>query len=138
MAATCKHKVGLLSLRDCKEPAETKCKICARPVCQKHRKKRRIEEKIHFVCVECYLQAVSEKKDQDEDLGWQHRRRRYYQRSGYRPYYYGHSRRYREDDYDYFDSDFEDDYEDFNHESEYEDAEFDADHELDEEDFQDS
>ncbi len=143
--ATCKHKVGLLTLRDCKKPAVLKCKLCNRPVCQKHRKKYRLGGQIHFICKECYLNEVEDEKVLQRDMDREYRRRSYYRDTGYRPYYYGHSHhRYRHDDYMYFDDhhhhhhghDRDDD-----HDEEHEAPEVemdDMDDDMDADDFQDS
>ncbi|MFC1849820.1 hypothetical protein ACFL27_06390 [candidate division CSSED10-310 bacterium] len=117
--ARCRHKIGFLSLRDCGNPVVGLCSQCNRPVCDKHQKA--IEQ--GPVCFECYAQDMSE----DEitgDMARLHHRRHYYHSTGYYPYYYGHSRRYGDDDYRYFDSDVE--------------SELGHDEDIDPEDFQDS
>ena len=108
--ATCRHKVGLLSLRDCGEMAVSQCTDCNRPVCQKHRKMVTKEGKGEVLCIECYLQQVSEEKAINAGIDREYRRRSFYRSTGYRPYYYGHYRRYRHDDYDYFDRETEAEY----------------------------
>ncbi len=122
--ATCRHRVGLLSLKDCGEPAVSQCTNCNRPVCQKHRKMVTGEGKDDVVCVECSLEQVSEKTALSEDMDREYHRRSFYRNTGYRPYYYGHYRSYGSDDYRSFDREA--------------DAEFDVEDQLDAEDFQDS
>lgn len=102
MATKCKHKLGLLSLRDCKAPAVSKCEICGRPVCQEHQKTLLIDQKDSVLCVECYLERTSE-----PDTSREYQRRSLYGSTGYLPYYYGHSHQYGQDDYEYFDREAE-------------------------------
>jgi len=111
-------------LRDCGEAAASQCSTCNRPVCQKHRKIINVEGKGEVLCVECYLQQASEERALSADIDREYHRRRFYRSTGYRPYYYGHYRRYRHDDYEYFDREAQ--------------AEFDTEDQLDAEDFQDS
>ena len=99
--ATCRHKVGLLSLRDCGEPTISKCSLCNRPVCEKHQKT--VSDVEGAICVECYLQRVDRERAVHEDMGRYYHRRSMYRSSGYHPYYYGHSRHYKHDHYRDFD-----------------------------------
>lgn len=125
MATVCKHKLGLLSLRDCKAPAVAKCENCGRPVCQEHQKVLSIDQKDSVLCVECYLERASE-TDTPHDHN-EYQRHSFYRSTGYRPYYYGQSQRYGQEDYEYFD-----------HEAETAFATEEADDMMDAEDFQDS
>ena len=104
MATTCKHKIGLLSLRDCKAPAAAKCQICGRPVCQEHQKNLSNEQTESILCVECYLERAGEP---DTAGSFEHQRRDLYRSTSYLPLYYGRSQRYGEEDYEYFDRETE-------------------------------
>ncbi len=122
MVSMCKHKVGLLSLRDCGDQAVSKCNLCNRPVCEKHQKT--LSDAEEAICIECYLQRVDGERAVREDAGQYYYRRRVYHSSGYRPYYYGHSRHYKHDHY-----------RDFDHTAE---GEIETEDQLDPDDFQDS
>ena len=97
--ATCRHKVGLLSLRDCGYPAGSKCSLCNRPVCGEHRKT--VSDIKGALCVECYLERVDRRRAvrEDENIGRYYHRSSMYNSSGYHPYYYGDSRHYKHDHY---------------------------------------
>ncbi|MCP4701728.1 MAG: hypothetical protein GY862_33450 [Gammaproteobacteria bacterium] len=97
--ATCRHKVGLLSLRDCGKTVVSQCTNCNRSVCKKHRKIVTIKGKDEACCVECYLQQVSEEKAMDEGIGREYHRRGLY-----------HSMGYGYDDYNSFDRETEAEY----------------------------
>lgn len=122
MATTCKHKMGLLSLRDCDEPAVAKCKMCGRPVCQEHQRTVQLKKQRKVLCVECYLELKKQRGMQDDS--YEYRRHSMYRSSGYHPYYYGSSRRFGHDHYHYFDRERE--------------PEIEAEEEMDAADFQDS
>lgn len=95
--SNCTYRKGLISLRDCGEPAEGYCRQCNRPICRKHTK---VSQKGSF-CPECFVQ--DEPGQVDDDTWISHHRRRLYGSSGYSPFYYGHRHRYGDDDYRYFD-----------------------------------
>ncbi len=106
MATACKHKLGLLSLRDCKEPANDKCAGCGRPVCPTHLKQFQVGEVVRNLCVECYVQRVGKENALETGVDREYHRRDWYRRSSYRPYYYGNSHHhYQHDHYDHFDHD---------------------------------
>ena len=90
-ATTCQTKVGLLTLRDCDQPAEGACEQCKRVVCSKHR----ITSETGILCPECALAA----KEQQKKTAQVKTRHRYYTSYHYYPYYYGHHHHYH--DYDY-------------------------------------
>jgi len=104
--ATCIVRSGFLTLRDCGNPAATKCATCGRPVCSTH-----LSASSGFtVCLECASQkstgeGVPESENYDSD--WAYRYRRHYYGRGYVPIYMGSS---IYDDYDTrsFDSDMND------------------------------
>ena len=100
MATTCKHKIGLLSLRDCKAPAEAKCQSCGRPVCEEHRRSLTDKQAGSVLCVECYLEQAS---GVDSAGSREYKRRELYRSVNYQPLYHGRSQRYGEEDYEYFD-----------------------------------
>ena len=97
----CKHKLGLLSLRECREPAVVTCSQCDRPVCKEHYKQFEDEN----LCIECYLQRISEQEAQRNGLDQEYRRQSYYHNQGYSPYHdsYRDHTSYREEDYRAFD-----------------------------------
>lgn len=100
----CKYKIGLFSLRDCKEPIVGHCAVCNRPVCKEHAKAKGTG----YTCLEC-LADQTPKEDWDDDMSDVRTRRNVYQTSGFTGFYYGHStRRYEHDDYAVFDSDADD------------------------------
>ena len=100
MATTCKHKIGLLSLRDCKAPAVTKCQSCARPVCEEHRRTLSSDGAERVLCPECYLEEASKSQISGSS---EYERHKLYKATRYQPLYYGQSQRYGEEDYEYFD-----------------------------------
>ncbi len=121
----CKHKTGLLSLKDCGETTGRICNKCARPICEKHLQ----EVNKKWNCEECALKHYNRTEYDERGLDYSYRRNSYYRDYGYYPYYYGSSRRrYGDDDYVDFESDYDD--------SSYGDEE--DRHEIDPEDFQDS
>jgi len=117
--ARCRHKIGLLSLRDCGNPVVGLCVDCNRPVCDKHMK----DTDRGTVCLECFTQNLEDQEMSGEAARVYHRRT-YYHSTGYYPYYYGHSLRYGDDDYRYFDAEPA--------------SNIDHDQDIDPEDFQDS
>jgi len=118
--ATCKQKIGLLTLRDCKEPVVGSCERCNRPVCAEHHKAARGQN----LCVECYLQDIDEVRAASAGVQREYARRQSYRETGYQPYYYGDSPMYGDEAYEYFRRDLE--------------AEYVANDAMDAEDFQDS
>jgi len=100
MATTCKHKIGLLSLRDCKAPAAFKCQSCGRPVCDEHRRNLAQKRAESVLCVECYLEQAH---GADTSGSYEQTRRELYRSTSFLPLYYGSSQRYGEEDYEYFD-----------------------------------
>ena len=98
--ATCKHKIGFLSLKECDKLASVVCSACNKPVCKHH---YREVDGVPF-CPDCYVEQVSEDEAEAEGWGSILHRRRTYHHIGYRPYYYGHIHRYNEDDYQDFES----------------------------------
>lgn len=98
--ATCKHKAGFLSLRDCGNPVNALCQTCNRPVCAKH---YRIEED-SILCLECIASRTTADGAAQHNVQQEYERRQTYRDSGYTPYYYGHSERYGQDDYKAFDT----------------------------------
>lgn len=47
----CKHKIGLLVLRNCNQPTRVQCTICNRPVCEAHFKTVKGDN----VCLSCII-----------------------------------------------------------------------------------
>jgi len=98
----CKHKLGLLTLRNCNEPVEVKCPECGKEVCMKH---SRLLNGVN-VCIECYQKGVGNlKSTHDEAVRRSYSRNRYYSRSSYSPFYYWSGRYYDRDDYETFEND---------------------------------
>ncbi|MCP4405287.1 MAG: hypothetical protein GY801_49305 [bacterium] len=100
MATTCKHKIGLLSLRDCKAPTAIKCQSCGRPVCEEHHRSLVQERAERVLCVECYLERTS---GVDTAGSNEYQRRELYRSTKFQPFYHGSSQRYGQEDYEYFD-----------------------------------
>lgn len=126
--ARCRHKLGLLSLRDCGIEQETNCSECGKPVCKNH---YRTHEEKPF-CIECYLKIKKNSKDidQDNDLQQERIRNSYYHQYAFIPFY-------RTGYYNDYDDDYESDYESFDSDIDDEiEYEYDDDIEID--DFQDS
>ena len=81
---TCKHKMGLLSLRRCGNEAITQCVVCNLPICQEHMQST--DRGPH--CLDCYVQLNPNQVDSDERLGRVHDRRSYYHGMGYHPHHW--------------------------------------------------
>jgi hypothetical protein len=94
----CRHKIGFLSLRDCKSPVSANCSVCNRPVCGKHVK----ELNGASVCLECYVAQVPKDQAVSAGLGGIYGRRAYYG-GGYMPYYFGYNT-YGDEEYRRFDA----------------------------------
>lgn len=123
----CKHKLGLLTLRDCGNEVEVICAKCGKPVCSEHfvvREEQRI-------CLECVAGDPGSRRlwaDESPDMIRERERAKYYNDYGYNPGYgFGH--------YHYGDNDYQD--MEQPGEEEFEDFETD-DIDLSDEDFQDS
>ncbi|KJR40436.1 hypothetical protein MCHI_003658 [Candidatus Magnetoovum chiemensis] len=98
--AKCKHKIGFLSLRDCRNPVNALCGLCNKPVCSKH-------YKVHndnIVCFDCLVSQSSEDEIKRYGIEREYRRHQTYNDTGFFPYYFGSSMMYGNDDYRYFDA----------------------------------
>ena len=98
----CKFKIGLLNLRDCKQPVSAHCGSCNRPICSEH---SRSSEDENTLCLECYAQQAPE-KESDDDVSYVEQRRDIYETSGFHGVYFGHTMtHYGSDDYEVFETD---------------------------------
>ena len=86
--ATCREKVGFLTIKDCKKRSTAKCTACQCPLCQDHA----VATPKGVLCSRC----ASEQGIQDSsDKGYRrHSYNRYYYH-GYEPHYWGSDWRYR-------------------------------------------
>ncbi|MDM8515440.1 hypothetical protein QUF76_04515 [Desulfobacterales bacterium HSG16] len=127
--ANCKYKKGFLNLRDCKQPASGFCSSCNRPICEEHGQNL---EDDSLVCLECYADQVSEDSDDtDARISDLRARRQVFRDTGYSGYYFGHSRRYGEEDYQNFETGSDMDDQEYDDDDDYGD-------EIAPDDFQDS
>jgi hypothetical protein len=110
----CRVKVGLLILRDCKEPAVAECCRCGRAVCGLHQ----VLRPQFTYCPECAAQVEQSGQDPnavpaapvpptagalpDANLERVRQRQEYYRDYGYCPYYYGHHYYFSDSDYHVF------------------------------------
>lgn len=96
--ATCKHKTGLLVLRDCGNPVVALCTECNKPVCGRHMKYKDGNP----MCPDCMAGRLTEEEAQQSGLGGEYRRRNVYG-TGYAPYRYRGHTAYSSRDYGVFD-----------------------------------
>lgn len=104
----CKHKHGLLILRECGRDTDSRCQNCGKPICADHTTRHGD----HPVCYDCKSALMDRTEGADGYARQAYMRNHYYGSiGGYAPLY---SRRYRDWDGDYDDGDYEDsDYDTF-------------------------
>lgn len=118
--AECKHKLGLVVLRNCNKEAALQCEKCGKPVCREHC--------IDNLCLECAAYEHKDKYGKYEKITRETDRRDFYLKNDYDPIY-GRTH-YQYGAHDYHDTDLTD-------ESDFDDFET-GDIELSDYDFQDS
>lgn len=89
---TCKHKMGLLSLRRCGNEAVTQCVVCNLPICQEHMQ----STDRGAYCLECYVESNPDRADSEGRLGRIFHRRSSYHSLGYHPHHW-HARHHYDD-----------------------------------------
>jgi len=87
--ATCREKVGFLSVRDCKQQAAAKCTGCQCPLCQDHA----VATAKGVLCSTCAAQTDARPA---EGSGYRRNDYRRYYYSDYEPYYWGSDWRHRD------------------------------------------
>ena len=103
----CKHKHGLLVLRECGRDTDTRCQNCGKPICADHITRHGNYQ----VCYDCKSAPMAGAEGADGHTRQAYMRHHYYSDIGYMPLY---SRRYRDWDGDYRDGDYDDtDYDTF-------------------------
>jgi hypothetical protein len=101
----CKHKHGLLTLRECGRETSTRCTSCGKPICDAHC----VDYLGRLVCHDCKAGPLGDGSGGDAQTRQAFRRNDYYEAVGYVPFF---SRRYA--DADYNDGDYQDiDYDTF-------------------------
>ncbi|MBF0565549.1 MAG: hypothetical protein HQK89_09925 [Nitrospirae bacterium] len=98
---TCKHKTGLLVLRDCGNPVVALCTECNKPVCSRHMKYK--DQDKDPMCPDCMAGRLTEEEAENSGLGGEYRRQSVYRNTGYAPYRYGGHSTYSSRDYGVFD-----------------------------------
>ncbi len=87
--ATCREKVGFLTVKDCAEKASAKCTSCQCPLCTEHA----VATPRGVLCAFC-----AEKLETSPEDGKSYQRQSYgkYYHSGYKPHYWGKDKRYKQ------------------------------------------